>query len=390
MNGGVVAAVLGGLCLVACERSPSVNERASASDAAPPWDAGESPVPRPGMVWIPGGVLFAGTPPGKLPRIPDQEMAGEQVVMHGFYVDEFPYPNEIGAIPTTSVTRDEAAALCAQGGKRLCTELELERACKGPENTTYPYGETYRAATCATGSQRTQVPNGVNSGCRSAFGVADLVGTVFVWTASAWGRDGSQPGSVAVRGGNGVDGDVVARCANARPRRPDVRRNDLGVRCCAGEPNTFQVLLDVTRGDPFALIPVAPDLAVAMERLVPEEVQRGSSGPGRVPFHVERTWMWRPAGNEELLLGGGCALVPNKRCGVLVGRRGAGQFAALTFVPTDKWQPTIGETDEARHLFVHGGDERGAFRKKLTYDWGRLVIGEKQYKSRERGRDHFE
>ena len=42
------------------------------------------------MVWIPPGVLIAGTPLDKLPRVADEEMAGEQVVMRGFYVDVFP------------------------------------------------------------------------------------------------------------------------------------------------------------------------------------------------------------------------------------------------------------------------------------------------------------
>jgi sulfatase modifying factor 1 len=384
------AVVLAALLLAACERGSAGTDADASPDAALPWDAGEPAAPRTGMLWIPPGVLLAGTPPASLPRIPDQELSGEQVVMRGFYIDEYPYPNEIGAIPTSSVTRDEAVELCSAQGKRLCTELELERACKGPNNTTYPYGDTYRAATCATGSQRTQVPNGVNAACKSGFGVPDLVGTVFVWTASDWGRDGSKPGQVVIRGGNGLDGDVVSRCANARAQKPEVRRVEIGVRCCAGQPNTFQVLLDVVRGDPFALVPVEPGLAAAIERLVPEEIQSRATGPGRVPFHVERTWLWRPVGNEELMLGGGCALVPDKRCGVLVGRRGPGGLSALTFVATDKWQPTLGETDEARHLFVHGGDERGAFRKKLTYDWGRLAIGEKQYKSRVRGHDRFE
>src|SRR5262249_36339436 len=78
---------------------------AAALDAAPPWRVPQAdPEPRPGMVWIPSGVLIAGTPPDRLPRIADEEMPGEQVVMHGFYMDEYPHPNEIGAIPTTNVT----------------------------------------------------------------------------------------------------------------------------------------------------------------------------------------------------------------------------------------------------------------------------------------------
>ena len=88
------------------------------------------------MVWVPAGALVAGTPPEQLPRIADEEMPGEQVVLQGFYIDIFAYPNEEGAIPKTNVTHAAGGELCAEQGKRLCTELEWERACKGPQNTT--------------------------------------------------------------------------------------------------------------------------------------------------------------------------------------------------------------------------------------------------------------
>src|SRR5262247_3411935 len=107
----------------ACTRARDDGAPRGALDAAPPWDVAQAdPEPRPGMVWIPQGVLIAGTPPDRLPRIADEEMPGEQVVLHGFYIDEYPHPNEIGAIPTTNVTQAEARALCEQQSKRLCSE----------------------------------------------------------------------------------------------------------------------------------------------------------------------------------------------------------------------------------------------------------------------------
>ena len=96
------------------------------------------------MVWIPGGALVAGTPPDARPRKVDEEMPGEQVILHGYYVDVFPYPNEEGAIPLTNVSQSEAQALCSERSKRLCTELEWERACKGPQNHPYEYGDRHR------------------------------------------------------------------------------------------------------------------------------------------------------------------------------------------------------------------------------------------------------
>ena len=109
---------------------------------------------------------MAGTPPEQFPRRADAEMRGEQVILRDFFIDKYPYPNEEGAIPKTNVTQPQAAAICADAGKRLCTELEWERACKGTRNTTYPYGNKYRAEICKTGSASRMLPAGLNYGCR--------------------------------------------------------------------------------------------------------------------------------------------------------------------------------------------------------------------------------
>ena len=116
--------------------------------------------------------------------------AREPIELAGFYIDEFAYPNEAGAIPKTGMTRDEAAGLCAAQDKRLCTELEWERACKGPSNTTYEYGDSYRAAECTMGRAGRLAPSGLRVACKSAFGVHDLHGGPWEWTASVWRRGG--------------------------------------------------------------------------------------------------------------------------------------------------------------------------------------------------------
>jgi formylglycine-generating enzyme required for sulfatase activity len=68
------------------------------------------------MVWIEGGSLVAGTPVNVVPRKADREMSGEQVVLDGFYIDEYAYPNEQGAIPTTGVTQADAEQMCEERG----------------------------------------------------------------------------------------------------------------------------------------------------------------------------------------------------------------------------------------------------------------------------------
>ncbi|WP_437561963.1 formylglycine-generating enzyme family protein [Sorangium sp. So ce542] len=391
-----------------CERGGASPGTDADLDAAPPWDVGQAePEPRPGMAWIPKGVLIAGTPPDRLPRIADEEMAGAQVVMHGFYIDVFSYPNEVGAIPTTNVTQDEARALCAAQGKRLCTELEIERACKGPANTTYEYGDAYKASVCATGQSRVLTPNGVNAGCVSAFGVHDLHGGVWTWTSSQWQRDTSKPGLVTLRGGNGPSGELVGRCAHGRGVKPDTRRPEVGVRCCAGEVNSFEVVLEVKRDRPLRLEPLLDArVAAQLAELAPEEARAAAqAGSPEAAFKVERMWTWHPRGNEELVLGGGCARPGAKEeargrgkrakrarpgdkatCGLLIARMRLSTPALLAFVSTDLWEPTLGETDSPRELLLYGGDALGVFRRRITYEWGKIGVADKERKRRHKGR----
>ncbi len=394
--------MVAGAALLACSDQPVAP---AATSAAPPWASGEGPpAPKLGMVWIPAGTFSAGTPRDQVPRVPDAEMAGEAVALGGFYIDRFPHPNEAGAIPTTNVTLEAAKALCAAEEKRLCTELELERACKGPSETRYPYGDAYDPDACATGGRYVISPNGLHTACKSAFGVHDTHGSVWVWTASPWGR--GTEGFVALRGGGGDHGELLGRCAHADKQRPDERRADIGVRCCAGPENLAKVVLDVERGPALKLRVADEELTARLTEAVralpslaegaADAAGSGASdaGAGRqTRFVVERAWAWRPTGNEQLFLGGGCAAgAGGKVCGVLVGRaRGERQLTPLAFVLTDEWQPTISEGAAALDVFIHGGDQNGAFRKRVSYDWGRVAIGEKQRKKRpKRGKPRYE
>lgn len=211
-------------------------------------DAGEAVAPPRGMVWIAPGPLVVGTAPNTYPRRPDRELAGEQVVLHGFYIDKLPYPNEEGAIPTTNIVHGEARALCEKQGKRLCSELEWERACKGPSQHTFEYGDAYREDICGTGTPVVPRPSGINVGCQSDFGVHDMHGGVFEWTNSVWNRGDTSPNRISVRGGNDITAEVVARCANSEPKSPDAKAASIGFRCCAGPANEVQVLMRVERG----------------------------------------------------------------------------------------------------------------------------------------------
>jgi formylglycine-generating enzyme required for sulfatase activity len=58
-----------------------------------------------------------------------------------------------GMVPHDYPSYYSARRACEQGGKRLCTEAEWERACKGERQTAFPYGNDYRAQPCNVGQQ---------------------------------------------------------------------------------------------------------------------------------------------------------------------------------------------------------------------------------------------
>lgn len=353
--------------------------------AVPSWDVAQQAEPtRPGMVWVPAGELIAGTPPGLLPRIADEELPGVVVEMSGFFIDQYNHPAEPGAIPITGISQAQARTICVEQSKRLCSELEWERACKGPDNHVYDYGDRYDAAICGSGLTDALAPNGVNTRCKSDFDVRDMHGSAWNWTSSAWGR-GSDDNRVVVRGGNGKDGELIGRCANARSHQPSQRDPRVGVRCCAGEINPASVALEVERGSELQYRPYDPAVADQLESFVPDTVTKLVAGrPPADAFRIERLWMWRPIGNEELIVGGGCAHPPtHDACGIVVARpRAGGKFEPLSFVSSDWWIPTVGEHGSARTLYLYGGDIGGAYRKPVIYRWGRIGESNKERKKR--------
>jgi sulfatase modifying factor 1 len=53
-----------------------------------------------------------------------------------------------GLTPQGYVNKLQAVAACAGAGKRLCTEPEWRTACRGQNDTQFPYGETYQPDMC--------------------------------------------------------------------------------------------------------------------------------------------------------------------------------------------------------------------------------------------------
>jgi len=120
-----------------------------------------------------------------------------------------------GAVPQGYISGTQAAAACAAAGKRLCTDTEWLRACRGPQSTVYPYGDTRMDGVCNDARALhpaieyfgasdpdvwsklghpciNQLPDsldrtGTNSGCLTAEGVFDMMGNLHEWTADPAG-----------------------------------------------------------------------------------------------------------------------------------------------------------------------------------------------------------
>ena len=181
---------------------------------------------------------------------------GKQEPKH-FCIDEFEYPNRLGAIPMVMVTWYEARRLCETQGKRLCGDDEWTLACEGPQHLPYPYGFARDPTACnidhlwmapnddllanrAAPPAEIQaeidrlskrVPSGSMPRCKSPYGVMDMTGNVDEWAVNVT-LDG-KPFHSVFKGGHWVSG-ARNRC---RPVTASHDENTAyyaeGFRCCA-------------------------------------------------------------------------------------------------------------------------------------------------------------
>ena len=284
---------------VAAASSPKSVASGVAAPAASSSSASTKPASGP-VVSIPAGTLVAGSKCGDHPRLPNVELPGTKIEMTAFDIDRFPYPNEPNTPPKTGATRDEAQKLCQARGRRLCTELEWERACKGPKNTKYEYGNRFDSKKCPSpvgkGAEDKAFPQ-----CKSAFGVEAMHARHWEWTASDWGREG-QEGLVTLRGSEGGTPYAAMRCANVKAVKPDTSDPAIGFRCCGGPANKANVSLPVPETPLTPVEPISPIEDALAARFGNALRNGGSKAQDDVTYTFTRAWRWRPVNNEEMFI----------------------------------------------------------------------------------------
>src|SRR5690606_1763172 len=142
------------------------------------------------------------------------------------------YPGDPTLPPRLGVSAVEAQALCAAKDGRLCTELEWERACRGPESGIYPTGNE----PCSDSADL----------CLSSFETAKM-GSLPEWTASTFGKGSDAAGKPVVRGSKAQSPANERRCSRRRTADKD---EAVGFRCCYGAPNA-RALKEPTLGPPY-------------------------------------------------------------------------------------------------------------------------------------------
>ena len=237
-----------------------------------------------GIQWcdVPAGPFTMGSDPAN-EHAPDPDEAPEhRIVCRGFRIGRTPVTNAEyrlfvqatarpapshwpdGAVPesrelhpVTYVSWSDAAAFGRWAGGFLPSEAQWERAARGDDSRLWPWGDEPPTSEHAAFAGTDTAPVAKSPRGASPFGVLDLAGNVWEWTASslrpypyvaADGReDATSPEPRVVRGGSFIHGPGEIRCSYRHGMLPGAVDHYVGFRLAA-DPGA-RLALDVDMVD---------------------------------------------------------------------------------------------------------------------------------------------